>query len=90
MKEVTVLTLRNCLGEILEQLMKTGEPVLVCKGGKARAVMITPGQFAQRFLVCQAEEKKRDLLVKVKASRAARIGRKTSLEVLRELRGYGK
>ena len=85
-----MLTLRNRLGEILDQLAKTGEPVLVNKGRKAMAVMITPVQFEQRFLIYQAEEKKRELLAKVKASRSARIGRKTSLEVLRELRGYGK
>lgn len=90
MKEVTALTLRNRLGEILEQLRKTGEPVLVSKGRKAGAVMITPEQFEQRFLVYQAEEKKRELLAKVRASRSARIGRKTSLEVLREMRGYEK
>lgn len=90
MKEVTALALRNRLGEILDQLKKTGEPVLVSKGRKARAVMITPEQFEQRFLVYQAEEKKRELLAKIKASRSARIGGKTSLEVLRELRGYEK
>ena len=90
MKEVNALTLRNRLGEILEQLRKTGEPVVVSKGRKARAVMITPEQFEQRFLVYQAEEKKRELLAKIKASRSARIGRKTSVEVLRELRGYEK
>lgn len=90
MKEVTALALRNRLGEILDQLKKTGEPVLVSKGRKVRAVMITPEQFEQRFLVYQAEEKKRELLAKIKASRSARIVRKTSLEVLRELRGYEK
>ncbi|HNQ01608.1 MAG TPA: type II toxin-antitoxin system Phd/YefM family antitoxin [Syntrophales bacterium] len=90
MKEVNALTLRNRLGEILDQLKETGEPVVVSKGRKARAVMITPEQFEQRFLVYQAEEKKRELLAKIKASRSARLGRKTSLEVLRELRGYEK
>jgi len=89
-KEVNALTLRNRLGEILDQLKETGEPVVVSKGRKARAVMITPEQFEQRFLVYQAEEKKRELLAKIKASRSARLGRKTSLEVLRELRGYEK
>ncbi len=90
MKEVNALTLRNRLGEILDRLKETGEPVLVSKGRKAWAVMITPEQFEQRFLVYQAEEKKRELLAKIKASRSARLGRKTSLEVLRELRGYEK
>lgn len=85
-----MLTLRNRLGEILDQLTKTGEAVRVSKGGKAMAVMVTPGQFEQCFLVYQDEEKKRDLLAKIKASRTVRLGRKTSLEILRELRGYGK
>jgi PHD/YefM family antitoxin component YafN of YafNO toxin-antitoxin module len=88
MKEVNALTLRNRLGEILDQLGKTGEPVLVSKGRKAKAVMITPEQFEQRFLVYQAEEKKKELLAKIKSARSARIGRKTSVDVLRELRGY--
>ena len=88
MKEVNALTLRNRLGEILDQLARTGEPVLVSKGRKTRAVMITPEQFEQRFLVYQAEEKKRELLEKIRSSRSARIGRKTSVDVLRELRGY--
>ena len=88
MKEVNALTLRNRLGEILDQLGKTGEPVLVSKGRKVRAVMITPEQFERRFLVYQAEEKKKELLAKIKSSRSTRIGRKTSVDVLRELRGY--
>jgi len=89
-KEVNALTLRNKLGAILDQLGKTGEPVLVTKGRKTKAVMITPEQFEQRFLVYQAEEKKRELLARIRASRAARIGRKSSVDVLRVLRGYEK
>jgi PHD/YefM family antitoxin component YafN of YafNO toxin-antitoxin module len=89
-KEVNALTLRNKLGAILDQLTTTGEPVLVTKGRKTRAVMITPEQFEQRFLVYQAEEKRRELLAKIRASRSAKIGRKSSVDVLRELRGYEK
>jgi PHD/YefM family antitoxin component YafN of YafNO toxin-antitoxin module len=89
-KEVNALTLRNKLGAILDQLTRTGEPVLVSKGRKTRAVMITPEQFEQRFLVYQAEEKRRELLARITASRAARIGRKASVDVLRALRGYEK
>jgi len=89
-KEVNALTLRNHLGAILDQLGRTGEPVLISKGRKTKAVMITPEQFEQRFLVYQAEEKRRELLAKIRASRSARIGRKSSVDVLRELRGYQK
>lgn len=90
MKEVNALTLRNHLGAILDQLTRTGEPILVSKGRKTKAVMITPEQFEQRFLVYQAEEKRRELLARIRASRAARIGRKSSVDVLRVLRGYEK
>ncbi|HRT27601.1 MAG TPA: type II toxin-antitoxin system Phd/YefM family antitoxin [Syntrophales bacterium] len=88
MKEVNALKLRNNLGEILEQLTKTGEPVLISKGKKAKAVLITVEQFEKRFLDYQAEEKKKELLDTIQGLKERRTGSKSSLEVLRELRGY--
>jgi len=37
MKEVNALKLRNNLGEILEQLTKTGDAVLISKGKKGES-----------------------------------------------------
>ena len=88
MKEINALKLRNNLGKILDQLNKTGEPLLISKGRKARAVLITPEQFEKRFLDYQAEEKKKEMLEKILALRADRIGDKDSVVILRELRGY--
>ena len=88
MKEVNALKLRNNLGEILDQLNKTGEPVVISKGRKAKAVLITPEQFEKRFLDYQAEEKKKEMLEKILALRADRIGDKDSVAILRELRGH--
>jgi PHD/YefM family antitoxin component YafN of YafNO toxin-antitoxin module len=88
MKTVNALKIRNHLGEVLEELNKTGEPILVSKGRKIRAVLITPEQFKRRFLDYQAEEEKNRLLEVIKGSRAKRKGAKDSVEVLRELRGY--
>ena len=90
MREINALKLRNNLGEILDQLNKTGEPVLISKGRKAKAVLITPEQFEKRFLDYQAEEKKKEMLEKILALRADRIGDKDSVAILRELRGYEK
>ena len=90
MKEINALKLRNNLGEILDQLNKTGEPLLISKGRKAKAVLITPEQFEKRFLDYQAEEKKKEMLEKILALRADRIGDKDSVAILRELRGYEK
>jgi PHD/YefM family antitoxin component YafN of YafNO toxin-antitoxin module len=88
MEEVNALKVRNNLGEILERLEKTGEPVLISKGRKVRAVLVTPEQFEKRFLDWQAEEKKQRLLKSIKALRKSRKGRENSLTVLRHLRGY--
>lgn len=90
MKTVNALTVRNKLGEILETLTRTGEPILVSKGRQVRAVLITPEQFQRRFLDFQAAEEKKKLLKVIKDLRAKKVERNGSLEVLRQLRGYGR
>ena len=88
MKEVNALRLRNHLGEIIEELNTTGEPVLISKARKIRAVLITPDQYERRFLDYQAEEKKKKILTDIAALRADSIDAEGSVEVLRDLRGY--
>jgi PHD/YefM family antitoxin component YafN of YafNO toxin-antitoxin module len=88
MKTVNALKIRNHLGEVLKELNKTGKPILVSKGRKIQAVLITPEQFKKRFLDYQAEEEKKRVLDTIKGSKAKRRGAKDSVEVLRELRGY--
>ncbi len=88
MRTVNALKIRNNLGEVLDLLNNTGEPILVSKGRKLRAVLITPEQFKRRFLDYQAEERKRQLLETIKGLRDDSLERKGSVEVLRELRGY--
>ena len=90
MKTVNALKIRNNLGEVLELLTKTGEPILVSKGREIRAVLITPEQFKKRrFLDYQAEEQKKQLLEAIKSLRVDSLETKSSVEVLRALRGYG-
>jgi len=87
-RTVNALKIRNNLGEVLDLLNNTGEPILVNKGRKLRAVLITPEQFKRRFLDYQAEERKRQLFETIKGLRDDSLGKKGSVEVLRELRGY--
>jgi PHD/YefM family antitoxin component YafN of YafNO toxin-antitoxin module len=88
MKTVNALKIRNHLGEVLSLLDKTGEPVLVSKGKEIRAVLITPEQFQRRFLDYQADEKKQELLAAINKLKEKRLGKKSSISILRELRGY--
>ena len=89
MKTVNALKIRNNLGEVLELLTKTGEPILISKGREVRAVLITPEQFEKRFFDYQAEEQKKQLLETIKSLRVDSLETKSSVEVLRQLRGYG-
>jgi len=88
MRTVNALKIRNHLGEVLSLLDKTGEPVMVSKGKEIRAVLITTEQFQRRFLDYQADEKKQELLATISKLKEKRLGKKNSISVLRELRGY--
>jgi len=88
MEKVNALTLRNNLGEVLDRLTRTGKPLLISKGRKIRAVLITPEDFEKRFLDVQAKEEKERLFKLFKSLRRAKRGKADSLKLLRELRGY--
>ncbi|MGA1790257.1 MAG: hypothetical protein ACMUIM_02135 [bacterium] len=90
MKKVNALKIRNNLGEILDTLTKTKEPVMVSKGREIRAVLITPEQFKKRFLDFQAEESKKKLFKTIRDIRLKNKESKKSIDILRELRGYPK
>ncbi len=88
MEEVNALKLRNNLGEILDRLRDKGEPILISKGRKIRAVLVTPDQFEKRFLDWQAEEQQKRFLKTVAQLKKKSKSRLDSLSVLRQLRGY--
>ena len=87
MRQVNALKIRNHLGEVLELLRTEGEPILISKGRKVAAVLITPEQYQRRFLDHQTEEQKRKLLARLLELRARRVGGRDSVSILRELRG---
>jgi len=88
METVNALKVRNHFGEILERLNKTGEPILISKGRRIQAVLVTPDQFQRRFLdVLSAEERKR-FLDDIRDLRKRKKADQSSIDVLRQLRGY--
>jgi PHD/YefM family antitoxin component YafN of YafNO toxin-antitoxin module len=88
MEEVNALKLRNNLGEILDRLRDKGEPILVSKGKKLRAVLVTPEQFEKRFLDWQIEAQRKRFLNNVANLKKKKKNRLESLTVLRQMRGY--
>ena len=87
MRNVNALDVRNRLGAILDDLERTGEPVIVNKGRRPRAVLISVEDFQKRFLDRQTEERRREILNRVASARAAGANGTDSLAVLRNLRG---
>jgi len=90
MEEVNALKLRNNLGEVLDRLNTKGEPILVSKGRKIRAVLVTPEQFDKRFLDWQAKKEQKRFLDTISSLKKKKRGEVSSIEVLRRLRGYKK
>lgn len=88
MEEVNALKIRNNLGKILDRLNKSGEPILISKNRKIRAVLVTPEQFERRFLDWQAQDERQRFLDAMKQLKKSRKGNITTLAVLRKLRGY--
>jgi PHD/YefM family antitoxin component YafN of YafNO toxin-antitoxin module len=88
METVNALKLRNNLGEILDRLGAKGDPILISKGRKIRAVLVTPEDFESRFLDVKAQEEKDQLLELFKSLRKRKKEPIQSLKLLRQLRGY--
>ncbi len=90
MEEVNALKVRNNLGEILDRLNETGEPILISKGRKLRAVLVTPQDFENRFLDYKVKEDKKRLLDGMRALKRKKKESVESIELLRQLRGYNE
>lgn len=90
MEEVNALKIRNNLGEILDRLNATGEPILVSKGRKLRAVLVTPQDFEKRFLDYKVKADKKRLLDRILALKRKRKEPIASIDLLRQLRGYNE
>ena len=88
MKTINALEFRNHLGAVLDELDEKREPILVSKGRKVRAVLITPEDFKIRFVDRQAEDERNQLLAKIHDLRDTRRGDSDSADILREMRGY--
>ncbi len=89
MKRINALTVRNRFGEVLDMLDADHEPILISKGKRLRAVLISYEDFTLRFIDRQAEEEKEAFLKEAASWRAqAGPGSGDPVQALRALRGY--
>jgi PHD/YefM family antitoxin component YafN of YafNO toxin-antitoxin module len=90
-RKVNALTVRQSLGKVLRDLERTGEPILVEKGRRPAAVLITLRDFNERFVERTAAEERRRVVKEILASRRAPsksdADGRSVVEMLREIRG---
>lgn len=84
---VNALKIRNQLGEVLELLESSGQPILVSKGRKIRAVLITPEDFKARFVDRLAEDARQRMLDGIRSVKEQHHTGEEIDRALRELRG---
>jgi PHD/YefM family antitoxin component YafN of YafNO toxin-antitoxin module len=86
-RTVNALEKRNRPGAVLDGLERTGEPIILSKGRRPRAVLISMEDLNRHLVDRQAEDRQKQLLERAMAARAPGVPGPDSLIVLRELRG---
>lgn len=86
MKKTNALQMRQSLGKVLRQLKATGEPILVEKGREPAAVLISLEDFHKRFVDLEADQKRKELIERIKQAKIKLPAGKTSLDIIREIR----
>ncbi|MBI2981817.1 MAG: type II toxin-antitoxin system Phd/YefM family antitoxin [Deltaproteobacteria bacterium] len=86
MKKTNALQMRQSLGKVLRQLKATGEPILVEQGRVPAAVLISLEDFQKRFVDIQADQKRAELVERIKQARIKLPAGKSSLDIIHEIR----
>ena len=88
MKRVNALELRQSLGRVLRSLEKGGEPIIIERHRQPAAVLISLDDWKKRFADREADEQRKRIVEEIKKMNFKAPKGKTSLDILRELRGY--
>ena len=87
MKKVNALELRQSLGKVLRSLERGGEPIVIERQRRPAAVLISLEDWQTRFADRDADEKRKEIVERIKQSKLKAPKGKTTLDLLRELRG---
>jgi len=89
MRKVNALALRQSLGKVVAALQRTGEPVLLQKGRRAVAVLISLRDFQERFVEKAASEARDAVLAEMDALARPSADSTPAADILRDLRMNG-
>lgn len=86
MQKVNALELRHSLSKIVRRLKKTGEPILLEKGRKPAAVLISLEDFKTRFVEKEADQARRRVQARIMGLASKSAVPQTAEEILGGLR----
>lgn len=89
MEKVNALELRQSLGKVVERLERTGEPILLEKGRRPVAVLISIRDFQERFVEKAAAAARDQVLEGIDQLAAPASDPTPAIDILREIRGSG-
>ena len=86
MRHINAVELRQSVGKVVKLLEKYNEPLILDKGNKAVAVLISLKDFNERFVEKAAEEARIELIRKIDKMAMTSKDPKTAEDLLRDLR----
>lgn len=87
MKKVNALKVRTKFGQVLEELRREGNPMLLSRGGEVEAALVPIELFKERFVDFLGTEAVEGLMAELFTLQAKPRSSKLSQLDLRELRG---
>ena len=86
METVNALELRQSLGKVLDQLERGGEPILVCRRRTPAAALVSLKDYRERFVDREADDRRREVVARLRQLQFESPAAGTTLDVLRNLR----
>ena len=86
MDTVNALELRQSLGKILDRLERHGAPIVVCRRRTPAAALVSLKDYHERFVDREADQRRRDVVAKLKQLKFEPPPAGTTLDMLRDLR----
>ncbi len=86
MIKANALQLRQSLGAILKKLQTGKQPILIERNSKPAAVLITLEDYQKRFVDREADEKRKQLVRRIKELRTSLDPKIKSIDLIEEMR----
>ena len=86
METVNAMELRQSLGKVLDRLERDGAPIVVCRRRTPAAALVSLKDYRERFVDREADQRRRDIVARLKQLQFVPPAAGTTLDRLRDLR----